>query len=366
VSEVDTAVVAADQVVVAERCAAQLLSRPAAGTALDVVRQLLAVQGQDPRGARLAIRARSAGLTVADVDRALTVERSLVISWLNRGTLHLVRSEDFWWLHELTTPPMRAGNVRRLAQEGIGSGEVADKAVAVIDAALAADGPLTRAQLAERIAVAGIRTKGQAMVHLLMRATLHGVIVRGPMIGTEHAFVRVSDWLGARPAPFESARFDRDAALAELARRYLAGHGPASERDLAKWAGLPLRDVRKGLKAIAAELSDRDDGRADLAAGRASGRDRGNQGPELPPPRLLGSFDPLLHGWTDRTPVLGPHTSVVTVNGLFRPFALAGGRAVATWGMPGGSVTLAPFGPLPDSVTAALTADADDVVRFLS
>ena len=104
-----------DAGVVAERCAAQLLSGPAAWTALDVVRQLLAVQGQDPRGARLAIRARSTGLTAADIDRALTAERSLVISWLNRGTLHLVRSEDFWWLHELTTPPMLAGNARRLS-----------------------------------------------------------------------------------------------------------------------------------------------------------------------------------------------------------------------------------------------------------
>jgi len=352
--------------VVAERCAAQLLSGPAAWTALDVVRQLLAVQGQDPRGARLAIRARSTGLTAADIDRALTAERSLVISWLNRGTLHLVRSEDFWWLHELTTPPMLAGNARRLAQEGIGSAEVADEAVAVIDAALAADGPLTRAQVGERIAAAGIRTQGQALVHLLARATLHGVIVRGPMIGSEHAFVRVSDWLGARPARFEPARFDRDVAMAELARRYLAGHGPASERDLAKWAGLPLRDARRGLTAIAAELLDRDDGLADLAAGRARAPTRGDQGAELPPPRLLGSFDPLLHGWTDRTPVLGARTGIVTANGLFRPFALAGGRAVATWSLPRGRVALAPFGPLPEAVTAALTADADDVIRFLS
>src|SRR6185437_13671382 len=50
------------------------------------------------------------------------------------------------------------------------------------------------------------------------------------------------DWLGGPPRPLSAER--RPAALAELARRYLAGHGPASAADLALWAGLPLRDGR--------------------------------------------------------------------------------------------------------------------------
>ena len=81
-----------------------------------VAERLLAVQGQDPRGARLAVRARSEGLTAADVDRALSEERSLLITWLNRGTLHLVRSEDYPWLHTLTTPPLLTSATRRLAR----------------------------------------------------------------------------------------------------------------------------------------------------------------------------------------------------------------------------------------------------------
>ena len=57
---------------ITERFAAQLLTGPPARSAEEVTGRLLAVQAQDPRGARLAIRARSAGLTAADVDRALT------------------------------------------------------------------------------------------------------------------------------------------------------------------------------------------------------------------------------------------------------------------------------------------------------
>ena len=93
----------------AERCAAQLLGGDPAASAEEVAGRLLAIQAQDPRGARLAVRARSAGLSASDVDAALA-RRSLIVTWLNRGTLHLVRAEDYWWLHPLTTPQLRTGN----------------------------------------------------------------------------------------------------------------------------------------------------------------------------------------------------------------------------------------------------------------
>jgi hypothetical protein len=100
----------------AERFAAQLLAGEPARDPVAVAERLLAVQGQDPRGVRLAIRSRTAGLSAADVDRALSEQRTLVITWLNRGTLHLVRSEDYPWLHALTAPRMLTANARRLAR----------------------------------------------------------------------------------------------------------------------------------------------------------------------------------------------------------------------------------------------------------
>jgi Winged helix DNA-binding domain len=333
-----------------ERFSAQLLTGAPARSAEAVTGRLLAVQAQDPRGARLAIRARSAGLTAADVDRALTDDRSLLITTLNRGTLHLVRSEDYWWLHPLLAPRLLTASARRLAQEGVPPAD-ADRAVAVIEAALTADGPLTRLQLRDRIAAAGVRTEGQALVHELLLACLRSGVVRGPMAGAQHAFVLARDWLGAAPP------FDRDAALAQLARRFLAGHGPASDRDLAKWAGLPVGDARRGLAAIAGELVQRADGLVDLAAER--------RGTGVPPPRLLGAFDPLLHGWVSREPVVGPHRGIVTVNGLFRPVALVNGRAVATWGLAGGTVTMTWLEEVPAPARAALAADEAAVLRFL-
>jgi hypothetical protein len=334
----------------AQRLTAQLLAGPVATDPVAVAERLLAIQGQDPRGARLAIRARSTGLRAADVDRALTDERSLLITWLNRGTLHLVRTEDYPWLHALTTPPLFTGNARRLAQEGVDAA-AADRGVAAIEDALEREGPQTRDQLVERLRSAGVPSDGQAAIHLLWRASLLGIAVRGPVVGRRHAYVLVRDWIGA------TAPVDRDRALAELARRFLAGHGPAGDRDLARWAGLPLRDVRAGLAAIAPELAQRPDGLVDLARRPAAA--------ELPAPRLLGAFDPVLLGWVDREPLLGPHGARVIAGGVFRPFALAGGRAVGAWSWSKGEARLEPFGRLGPGVRAALDTDADAVQQFL-
>jgi hypothetical protein len=335
---------------IVERFAAQGLSGPPLPGPVAVAERLLAVQGQDSRGFRLAVRARTEGLTVADVERGLGDDRTLLVTWLNRGTLHLVRSEDYPWLQTLTTPPLFTSSVRRLRQEGVPPAE-AERAVATIERALAEEGPLTRVQLRERIDAAGVRTEGQAMLHLLFLAALRGIVVRGPMVGKQHAYVLVRAWLG-KPKPV-----DRDKALAELARRYLVGHAPASDRDLAKWAGLPLRDARAGLGAIASELEEGDRGLVRLAKRPPIA--------EIPPPRLLGAFDPVLLGWTSRAPILGRHEPRVVSGGLFRPFAMAGGRAVAGWKWDRDEVTIDPYERLPAKHAAALEADAGDVARFL-
>ncbi|MDX6335465.1 MAG: hypothetical protein QOG05_2805 [Streptosporangiaceae bacterium] len=366
-------VTAAEARITTERAAAQQLSGPPARRAEEVAGRLLAIQGQDPRGARLAVRARSQGLSAADIDHALTVDRSLVISWLNRGTLHLVRSEDYWPLHRLTTPQLETGCARRLAQEGIPPAE-ADRAAALIERCLASDGPLTRAQLAGRLQAAGVRTEGQALVFLLFLTSLRGISVRGPMIGKQHAHVLARDWVGP-----PRAALDPDAALGWLARRYLAGHAPAAEGDLAKWAGLPLRDARRALRNIAADVDVGEDGLVRLAgAADETGRDGAARPgsrpgtppgarpePVLPPPRLLGPFDPLLHGWQSRTAVLGPHEPDIVRGGMFRSFALADGRAVGTWGVSGDQVSLTLLEPVSAEQHRALDADAEDVRRFL-
>ena len=206
-------------------------------------------------------------------------------------------------------------------------------------------------ELRDRVRAAGVRTEGQALVHILALTCMRGITVRGPVVGRGQAYVLVRDWLGSVAPP------DRETSLAELARRYLAGHGPSSDRDLARWAGLPLRDARAGLSAIASELHERADGLIDLA-GRAPAA-------ALPPPRLLGAFEPVLLGWRSREQILGTDEPKVIAGGLFRPFALVGGKGVATWRIRDGEIEVDPFRRLARTDAAALEQDGTAVLSYL-
>jgi hypothetical protein len=321
----------------ARRSAAQLLDAARPRSAPEVVGRLLAVQAQELRSARLAVRARSSGLTAADIDRELTEERSLVVGWLLRGTLHLVGREDYAWLHALTAPRQVTGSLRRLGEEGVSSAD-AERAVGLVESALAADGPLTRAELAERIAATGIRTEGQATPHLLRLATLEGVAILGPVKDGVQAYALAREWLGEEPV------VDRETALVTLALRYLAAHAPATAEDLATWSGLPLRDARAAIAGVRPDLP-----------------------PVVePPPRLLPPFDPYLLGWKDRSFAVPPEHArrVHPGGGVLRATATVDGLAVGTWSLRGGRVEIDAFAPLPPGQAEAFEADAADVERF--
>ena len=185
----------------------------------------------------------------------------------------------------------------------------------------------------------------------MFAASLDGAVVRGPMIGRQHAYVLVRDWLPPRPA------IDRAVALSELARRYLAGHGPAVDADLARWAGLPLRDARAGLSG------DRRRARADAR------RTCRPQAPlarrALPPPRLLGAFEPVLLGWCSRADLLAEVEARVVTGGIFRGFALVDGRAAALWRIAGHEVAIEPLVELGPGAADALAGDGRAVLEFL-
>lgn len=334
----------------AARLGAQLLTDRSGATPEAVVDRLLAVQAQDAGAARLSIRSRSTGLVAGDTDAALTERRTLVIGSLLRTTLHLVAADDYWWLHALVTPRQVTSNRTRLAQEGVGD-EQAARGVEVITEAVRS-GPQTRDELRSLLDAAQVPTAGQALVHVLHRASIEGRTVRGPMVDDQHAFVHAPTWLGDPPEE------DRADQLARLAERYLRGHGPAGPEDLVKWTGLALGECRRAFAAIGDRTEPwGGDGLVRLAD-QAAGR-------ELPAPRLLGGFDPILHGWAGREEFVPVDDGVVTSNGIFRPTALVDGRVVATWRMPAGRITLRPIAEIPSTAMASLEAEAADVARYL-
>lgn len=279
-----------------------------------------------------------------------------------RGTLHLVPAEDIAWLVPLTAAAHVAGSLRRLAQLGVSS-DRAERAVAAIERMLAARGPLTRAEIAERLRRARV-PKGQAVIHLIRLAALRGLVCYAADADSQEKFVLVRDWLG-HGDPMEDAV--DDASLAEFAARYLAAHGPAGPDDLATWSGLRSSDVRRAWAELGDRLTEVSTPAGLLWRLRRSSARRATR----PVVRLVPEFDPFLLGWRSRALTLPKRheRKVFPGGGMFRPAVLADGVAVATWSVARRGdprdLTVRPFGRLDVGVRAAIEEDAADVVRFL-
>jgi hypothetical protein len=352
------------------RLLAQRLAGPRLATPADVVRHLGAAQAQDLPGALTSVALRVDGGTRQGVQAALAAGQ-VVRSWPMRGTLHLVPAEDLGWMLAITAPRMIAGAARRRAELGI-TDAVLDRAREAALGALAedparppvavADGPATtppaglrRADLFALWDAAGLLVHSQTAVHLLGQLCQEATLVLGPMFGTEQLVVGYGDWI---PEP---VRLDRDQGLAEWSRRYLRSHGPATDRDLARWASLTLTDARAGVAAVRSELTAVDiDGIEHLmdpalpdllADHRADARRL----------RLLPGFDEFVLGYADRTftvPKEFEDRIVPGGNGMFRSTVVKGGQVIATWKRAGTGAKVRidpePFAPLGTRDVAAI------------
>jgi hypothetical protein len=287
-----------------------------------VVAHLVGVQAQLLSSAGLALAARTNGLTEDAVTAARVEERSIVLTWAMRGTLHLVTAEDFDRFVPLVTEPHVGRSWRRLREEGVPPGD-AERACELIEGMLSRDGPLTRAEIAARLRRHRIRTDGQAIAHLVWLAAAQRGVCFGPDRGGERTFVLARDWIGA-----PKRRIDHEDALRELAVRYTRSHAPATADDFSAWSGLRLRDARKAWTAIAPHTRHV---RTPFGV-MTSPRGRLAEAP-AGVVRLLPDLDEYLLGWRDRGFAVPPeHRRDVNAGGGFvRPTVLRNGATIATW-----------------------------------
>jgi hypothetical protein len=275
-----------------------------------------------------------------------------------RGTLHLIAAQDVGWLVPLLAQSSFTAAHRRLRQEGL-SGDQADRAVRLVERTLERSGPCTRAEIGQRLARAGIRTQGQALIHVIRLAALQGLLCHGPDREGEPTFVLVRDWIG----PAEP--MERDRALEELASRYLDAYGPAGPADLAAWSGLPAAGARRGWSSIAGRLAEVDTPTGPLWTPRTGSR-KGPAGVL----RLIPGFDPYLLGWRTRDLVVPERRrrDVFPGGGMLRPTLLVDGMASGTWSarrQTGGLlVSVQPFSRPGPEVRRALDEEATDLGRF--
>jgi hypothetical protein len=324
------------------RLAAQRLTpRTAAASPEEAGAAVCGVQAQDVRAAALALRSRVPGLTRTQVHSA-----PLVRTWTVRGTVHLIPAADRGWLHAVLAPRLLPRFERLIEQRGAlerARGLLPD----LVD--LLEDRPRTRAELLSELAQRGHGPLRGGWVNVLVP----WVAQQGLVLGLADGRLRAAE----APPPV-----DPDEALATMARRYLAGYGPAGDADLARWAGIPLGLARRGLTAIGPV-----DRAGDLLALPGT---LDSDPPPAPPALLLPAFDTLMLGYRSRAPVVAAEHDrrILPGGGILRPVVVARGRAAGTWRLArGGRVSALEiqwFGEAP-AVRRALAAEAGDLGRFL-
>jgi hypothetical protein len=289
----------------------------------DVVSRSCALQAQDYLGSLWAIGLRTGGCTQDEIEREIAA-RSIVRTWPMRGTLHFVAAEDVRWMLGLLAPRAIERAAGRHRQLGLDA-ETIDRAGALFASALEDDGEETRADMMQLLEDAGISTEGQRGYHLLWIHAQLGLICLGPMRGTQQTFVLLDDWVPpAEPLP-------REDALARVAHRYFAGHGPATVADLARWTGLTLTEARSGLAQVADTLEC-----IEIEGAKYwSAEEPSCSAPADARLHLLPAFDEYVIGYADRRLILGEHydeyNASVSSNGMFSPTVILDGRVIGTW-----------------------------------
>ena len=327
--------------------ARQMLLERQAVTLLEAIRRLVALQGQFPRAPFVALWARLAGFTPADL-LPLIQAREVVRATFLRGTLHLLTADDFLAVRPLlrTEEGLRLPNGRHTT--------VTELAPALARARSHFARPRDFESLREAFAAEAadeVRMLAHAARILLPLVQAPAEGPYGYKAGGE--FVMADAWLGrevaARPDPLA------------LVRRYLSAYGPAAPGDYTAWSGI------KGAAALFEALGDdlvrfRDERKRvlyDLA-------DAPRPDPDAPaPPRLLPDFDGAVLGHQDRSRIIPSEHALkaaTSKNLLIPALVLVDGFVAGTWKLEAkrkaATVTVSPFAALAPNDRRALEMEA--------
>ncbi len=300
-----------------QQIAATRFSRPE-----EIVAWLGAMQAQDYLGTLWAVGLRLPGGTETVVEQALN-GRTIVRTWPMRGTLHIVAATDVRWMLDLLAPRRLAQSAGRRRQLDIDEATLA-RSREVCREALQGGKQLARPAMFALLQSHGIATTGQRGIHILSHLAQEGLLCLGARAGKQFTFTLLDEW-----AP-QVTPLERDAAWAELARRYFTSHGPATVHDFAWWTGQTLGDARRALAAGGAHLVQAQiDGKTYWMAPPAVAREDPTSGLYL-----LPGFDEYMLGYQDRSAILAAeHAPKIHpgANGMLNATLIVDGQIQGVW-----------------------------------
>ena len=332
---------------------------------VDVVRDVGGIHAQVMGSAELQLAARVSGITQEHVRAALWMWRELAKTWTLRGTLHIHPADEL----RLWTAARRA--VVGPADYDADSLEDVEVVVEAIGDALRGK-RLLREELADTVAATvgeGPREQlASGWGYFLGDAAIADRLCFGPPQGQKVTFVHPDDWLGAQPS------FEPEAALREVARRYLAAYGPATHREFRQW--FTSRSFGPG--EAAAVFADLDLVEVDVEGHVAYLLADEEPLPPASSVRLLPEYDVFVMGFRERDELVPPAVrEQVAAHGKGRyegpaatPFLVIDGVCAGIWSRKKSAkkveLTVEPARNLSRHEKAGVEAEAERIGVFLA
>jgi hypothetical protein len=280
------------------------------------------VQALDFLGSLWAISMRVKNARDTDIERAIA-DKTIVRTWLLRGTLHFVAAEDIKWILDLVSPRIVATNEQFLKRNFKLDYKEFKRIKEIIKGTLEGGLQLTRTKIYQELEKASISTSGLWGIWILHRLALEGLICFGSREGKQQTVVLLDELI-----PRTKSK-DQNNALGELALRYFTGHSPASIQDFRWWSGLKDADVRIALDMIKSQLeSEHIDGQTYwFSSIKTIVED------VSPVSHLLSNYDEYIIGYKDlKQLVNGINIIESNINDfIFKPNIIVNGQIVGAW-----------------------------------
>jgi hypothetical protein len=334
--------------------ARQMLLRRESVKPADAVRQVVALQAQEPASPYLALWNRVDGFDPADLDFAFA-NHVVVKATLMRITLHAVHVDDYPIFHRAMQGTLRDArlNDRRFLQTGLSP----DDAHALVPHLKQfASGRRTKDEIEDEI-----RTHIDADPSWIWWALRHfGPFWHAPSDGT---------WSFGRRPTYVAAATDGEAdhieSVSRLIRRYLAGFGPASPQDFAQFALLRQSDIRPALETMTDLVEiEGPDGKTLLDLADSEIPDE-----EMPaPPRLMAMWESTLLAYKDRSRIIPEQhrRAVIRRNGDVLSSVLIDGYVSGVWRPVDDGIEVTAFRRIDDADWEVLDAEARGLMTLLA
>jgi hypothetical protein len=324
---------------------------------VDAVRELVALQAQEPASPYVALWNRLDGFDPAELDAAFT-DGEIVKATLMRITLHAVHAEDYTAFHEAMLANLRASrlNDRRFTSTGLTRDAVDAVAPHLIEfASRPRTVPELEAMLAERL-------EGSPEKPAWWALKTFAPLAHSPT-GGPWSFGRRPSYLAA---PSQPPRIAPDESLRRLVWRYLEGFGPATARDFGQFAMQRQTETKHALLAMADELVTLEgpDGKVLFDVPEAPLPDETTPAP----PRLMAMWDSILLAYADRSRVIPEEyrSLVIRRNGDVLPTLLVDGYVSGVWRTVDAGIEATAFHQLTDEAWDGLAREARTLRRLLT